>query len=743
MAHPDFSLSLLQLIPGNTSEAHRDQDLSAHQEVCQNRRWLRDGERITDLCRGLFLASCKVMYQRVLTKVDKSSVHKLFFLPCTTPASGSVFYSPEVDEKDRVVALCLNSCLHTTQLGALMIAFMTAGRGYSNSLLHVYVRPKKKIEAWWDGGDQIKTEGYMHSINTDTWARDGIISDPSTDQFLYAGEHCSRGKHYRQKVKPNTASFRYRLGRFLAQHRQQLIRTGNDLTWERFQLLAQGATFRVVNNALWSELEREMRKISAKVKAALKEVRNKADHIDHVLQASVVEKMRMRKELMEQSDGEGHRELMEILDPYSKNYPTQSLTHNVRIPRFRPPIPDALFPAEICDLEPSKSMASSASATGVTHCELKACGKQLSATTYTCSRCAGVQVSDNSESTSILYCSETCRQADADTHSSDCEARRAQRTQFRVGIFLKDLFETIIVLVSQSVLKATWEQRGNTGITRDVYRVSRHKCIACPDCLRQWEEALARPFSEFHKKRAMYMDRCLLSIKILTKVIAFITMELGYKVFEIDVKPIIERPVHMIMYHKGKQILVDHAANHTVLAIVRSKYQTGNTVSLATATAIDMTHLQMGYAEAVTPWKDFRREKTMEAPHAVHRQGQTLESEYNGKLKDVENEMMVAINNVVYRVLEELHGCVAFFAESNSVEFSHGLERVKGELGKELFRVRTSWDAIKLGHCRLSKEKKKAAERNMRKQRDGPGNTRMEDSFRELGAYYDLRLGSG
>jgi hypothetical protein len=171
MAHPDSSLSLLKLIPGDPEvcalrscdntvpklpcngccnapaldlsgdrlkdvryccESHREQDTDAHKEICRNRRWLRDGERVAELHHAIFACSCEEIYDRVLTRVEEASdgcgIQKLFFLPCSSPAAVQPFCSQHINVHIKTVALCLNACVHATQVGAPLIAYMTQGR---------------------------------------------------------------------------------------------------------------------------------------------------------------------------------------------------------------------------------------------------------------------------------------------------------------------------------------------------------------------------------------------------------------------------------------------------------------------------------------------------------------------------------------------------------------------------------------------------------------------------------------
>jgi hypothetical protein len=172
---------------------------------------------------------------------------------------------------------------------------------------------------------------FLPAMKTTPWAQDGLISDPSADQLYYIDEYCTRADDYWNKAKLSTTSVTYPTNVFLELLHRDIQKPENvKERWDRSRWLEQNATLRVIDNALFAALEglggadyllsipycyfeQAMSEIQLEVRSKLRELRGQLDHINHVLDADEDEKLRLKGELAEQSNGEGNREMMELL----------------------------------------------------------------------------------------------------------------------------------------------------------------------------------------------------------------------------------------------------------------------------------------------------------------------------------------------------------------------------------------------------------------------------------------------
>lgn len=135
------------------------------------------------------------------------------------------------------------------------------------------------------------------------------------------------------KTTPHPENRKLAFGFFLRRHQQRLI----EEDWEdseRNHHIRKEATFRVVNNLLFLELEKRggaksilaleyeewesfKKEVTEKARKELKKLREKLDDIDFVVVAGEEEKRAEKEKLVEELDGHGYQEMIRVFEEVS------------------------------------------------------------------------------------------------------------------------------------------------------------------------------------------------------------------------------------------------------------------------------------------------------------------------------------------------------------------------------------------------------------------------------------------
>ncbi|KAF2443130.1 hypothetical protein P171DRAFT_487084 [Karstenula rhodostoma CBS 690.94] len=270
MGTPDIELPDNQLLAdvAYCSEGHLKQDLPAHMEMCDHRRWVRAIGRISELHYLLLSIDCQrgnlALFDYKLSD-DNEGQKREFLYQEREP--GEPFCKPEVPEDIKLCAQYLNHCVHSLVLGTSLMAYLSKDGHMRVKERHILVNPHIYVRAshtWTDSEDD--NEQVYHSVffvappsatrRQDPFDEDGIILDPSGMQFGF-GEIVDTASNYlAKKAQPTSLDpdrYRGRLGDKFKNHLDELVNSsGRALD----AVIRTQASLLAVINVLFPELDR-------------------------------------------------------------------------------------------------------------------------------------------------------------------------------------------------------------------------------------------------------------------------------------------------------------------------------------------------------------------------------------------------------------------------------------------------------------------------------------------------------